>query len=156
MTMDYIFDVAHFSVERLLQGWRWLCPESFVLLARNAFGDLFLQKESGQVFKLDVSIGQLTEIAESEEQFRRLAGAEEKRQEWFAENDAATAAQKGLAPNSLQCIGFKTPLMFAESGSVPDNAYLADLYELVSFLGYLNQQTSGLADGAKVRLEVKE
>jgi hypothetical protein len=46
--------------------------------------------------------------------------------------------------------------MFAESGSVPNNAYLADLYELVSFLGYLNQQTAELAPGAKVRLVVKD
>jgi hypothetical protein len=84
MTMDSIFDVAHLSVERLLENWRWLCPEPFVLLARNVFGDLFLQKASNRVFKLDVSVGQLTEIAESEEQFRRLAGTEEKRQEWFA------------------------------------------------------------------------
>ena len=55
--MGYIFDVAHLSVERLLENWRWLCPEPVILHARNAFGDLFLQKESGRVFKLDVSVG---------------------------------------------------------------------------------------------------
>jgi hypothetical protein len=77
--------------------------------------------------------------------------AEEKRQDWFAEDDALTASQRGLIPNSSQCIAFKAPLMFAESGA-PDNVYVADLYEQVSFLGDLNRQVSALPDGAKVRL----
>lgn len=32
-------------------------------------------------------------------------------------------------------IGFKDPVVFAESANVPNNAYVADLYEEVSFLG---------------------
>jgi len=40
--------------------------------------------------------------------------------------------------------------MFAESGA-PNNAYLADLYEQVSFLGDLHRQISKLPDGTKVR-----
>jgi hypothetical protein len=153
--MNNHFDVAHLSVERLLADWRWLCSEPFVLLARNAFGDLFLRNESGKVFKLDVAVGQLTEIAGSEEEFRKLAGAEEKRREWFAEHDEMAAAKRGLIPNSQQCVAFKIPLMFKESGT-PDNAYVADLYEQVSFLGDLHRQVSKLPHGTKVRLAVKE
>jgi len=149
--MDRIFDIASISVERLMQGWRWLYPDPVTLLARSAFGDLFLRTESGEVLKLNVSVGQITEIARSEEEFRRLAGTEERLQEWFARADEIAAAQRGLIPNSQQCIAFKIPLMFAESG-VPNNAYLADLYEQVSFLGDLHRQISRLPDGAKVRL----
>ena len=148
--MDRIFDVADISVERLMQEWRWLYPDPVTLLARSAFGDLFLRKESGQVVKLNVSIGQITEIAGSEEEFRRLAGTEEWLQEWFANADELAAAQRGLILNSQRCIGFKIPLMFAESGA-PNNAYLADLYEQVSFLGDLHRQISKLPDGTKVR-----
>jgi len=148
--MDRIFDVANISVERLMKEWRWLYPDPVTLLARSTFGDLFLRKESGEVVKLNVSIGQITEIAGSEEEFLRLAGTEERLQEWFAKADELAAAQRGLIPNSEQCIGFKIPLMFAESG-VPNNAYLADLYEQVSFLGDLHRQISKLPDGTKVR-----
>jgi hypothetical protein len=153
--VNHLFDVDHLSVERLLADWRWLCSEPVVLLARNAFGDLFLRKESGRVFKLNASIGQLTEITESEERFRTLAVTHEKRQEWFAEDDELSAAQQGLRPNAHQCIGFKIPIMFSESGR-PGDAYIADLYEYVSFLGDINRQVSELPDGAKVKLVVKK
>jgi hypothetical protein len=151
--MDKFFDVAHLSVERLLTEWRWLCPEPVTLLARNAFGDLFLLKESGKVFKLDISVGKLCEIAESEGNFRTLATTAAMRNDWFAESDELSARQRGLVPNQSQCIAFKIPLVFAESGG-PDNVYVADLYEQVSFLGDLNRQISELPEGAKVRLVV--
>jgi hypothetical protein len=151
--MDHGFNVAHLSVERLLADWRWLCPQPLTLLARNAFGDLFLKNESGRVFMLAAAMGEFTEIAESEKQFRSLANTEEKLQQWFAKNDAEAAARRGLSPNSEQCIGFKVPLIFAESASAPNNAYVADLYEQVSFLGHIHQQISELPDGTKIKLE---
>ncbi len=147
------FAVEHLDVERLLVEWRWLCPKQMTLVARNVFGDLFLRDESGQVFRLDVAVGKLTEAAKSEAQFRELAETLEKREEWFKEADQEAAARRGLDPSATQCIGFSVPLVFAESGS-PDTAYVVDLYEHVSFLGDLNQQISNLPDGAKVRLRV--
>jgi hypothetical protein len=97
----------------------------------------------------------LAEIAASEEEFRRLASTEEKRREWFAEDDEMDAAKRGLTPSPQQCIAFKIPLMFAESGK-PNNVYVADLYEQVSLLGDLHRQVSELPDGTKVRLVVGE
>jgi hypothetical protein len=61
---------------------------------------------------------------------------------------------RGLIPDVGQCIGFKTPLVFAES-SDPDNAYITDIYDHVSFLGDLHLQISGLPEGTKVRIHVK-
>src|SRR6476469_5180082 len=117
------FAVDHLDVERLLAEWRWLCPDHMSLTARDAFGDLFLRDESGQVHHLDVAVGKLQKIAESEAQFRELAI--DKRDEWFAQSDEATAAAKGLKPNHVQCIGFSVPLVFRESGG-RDTAYIAD------------------------------
>lgn len=148
------FLVDHLSAERLLKEWRWLCPQAVSLVARSAFGDLYLRDESGRILRLDVAIGQIKEVAESESQFRELASTKEKREEWFAERDELAATRHGLKLGANQCIGFKTPLVFAESG-VPNNAYLADVYEYVSFLGELHRQLSELPDGAKVRLEFK-
>jgi hypothetical protein len=105
--VNQYLDVSHLSVERLLQEWRWLCPEPFVLLARNAFADLFLRKETGKVFKLNVAVGQLAEVIGTEEEFRRLAGTEEKRRKWFAEDDEMAAAARGLIPNSQHALPSK-------------------------------------------------
>lgn len=55
------------------------------LLARSAFGDLFLRDESEEVFRLDVAVGRLTKVANSEPEFRELAGRREKQGEWFRE-----------------------------------------------------------------------
>jgi hypothetical protein len=151
--MEPWFLVDHLEIDRLLSEWRWLCPHRMALVARNAFGDLFVRDDAGAVFWLDVAVGKITKVSDSEEHFRELAKTTQKRREWFAEPEVQSAAKRGLEPNSSQCIGFKVPLVFAESGS-PDTAYIADLYEYVSFLGDLNRQISTLPDGSKIRLQV--
>ncbi len=148
------FLVEHLSLEDLLKEWRWLCPQKVALVARNAFGDLYLRDESRKIWRLDVAVGEIKQVAESEIRFRELASTKEKREEWFAESDELAAARQGLTPGPNECVGFKTPLVFAESGT-PNNAYVADLYEYVSFLGKIHRQISQLPDGAKVRLEFK-
>jgi hypothetical protein len=144
--MKQCFLVDHLDVERLLSEWRWLCPHRMALVARTAFGDLFLRNEAGVIFWLNTGVGMLTEIVHSETQFLAMAETSEKRREWFAEPESQASATRGLNPTSTQCIGFSVPLVFAESGS-PDTAYIADLYEHVSFLGDLNRQISSLPDG---------
>ena len=152
--MEEWFEVGHLDVERLLSEWRWLYPGRVALVARNAFGDLFLRDLEGAVFWLNAAVGKLTKVSDSEKQFRELAKTADKREEWFAEADAQAAARRGLRPNHSQCIAFAVPLVFAERPS-PDTVYVADLYESVSFLGDLNRQISSLPDGAKIELRVK-
>lgn len=153
--MEHIdeFPVDDRDGERLMQSWRWLCPCSVSLIARSAYGDLFLRDKDGKILRLDVGIGQLTEIAESESQFRQLLRDPAKREEWLAEADAKAAAERGLRPSKTQCIGFKIPLIFRENGS-PDNAYVADVHEYVAFLGDLHEQIANFPDGTKVKLVV--
>jgi hypothetical protein len=153
--MERHFRVSHLSVERLLTEWRWLCPQAVTLIARNAFGDLFLRDDSGTILKLDVAVGRIEKVAESEAMFRELASTIENRKKWFAEDDEMAAVDRGLKANAHQCIAFKIPLQFAEGGT-PTSAYLADLYEQVSFLGDLNRQTSHLPEGSKVSLRPKQ
>ena len=124
------------------------------LVARNAFADLFLRDDLGEIYVLDVALGELRRIADSEAQFRELAATPEKREEWFAETDELAGVARGLTPDASQCIGFSTPLVFAESGN-PDNPYVADIYDHISFLGDLHHHISGLAEGTKVRLQVR-
>jgi hypothetical protein len=153
--MESYFHVEHLDAERLLGEWRWLCPQPMALVARSAFGDLFLRDEAGTIFKLDIAIGQLKQIAKSEAEFRNLARTKEKREEWFAERDESAAAAGGLKPGPEQCIAFKTPILFAE-GDAPNNAYVGSLYEQVTFLGDLHRQISELPEGTKVQFRLQE
>jgi hypothetical protein len=124
------------------------------LIARNAFADLFLRDESGEIYCLDVAVGKLARVADSEVQFRELAAMPEKRSEWFAELEEHASAARGLNPNATQCIGFSVPLVFAQCGSPSNTPYIADLHEHVSFLGDLHRQISEVPDEGKVRLVV--
>jgi len=153
--MESYFLVDHLDVERLLGEWRWLCPQPMALVARTAFGDLFLRDEAGIIFKLDIAIGQLKQIAKSEAEFRNLARTKEQREEWFAERDESAAAAGGLNPGPEQCVAFKTPILFAEGGA-PNNAYVGSLYEQVAFLGDLHRQIAELPEGTKVQFRLQE
>ncbi len=152
--MGRVFEVGQLDVNRLLEQWRWLCGQSVTLVARNGFGDLFLRTEDGTVLRLDVGDGSLAQVAESEACFTESLKQSGKRELWFAERQLEGFAERGLRPNDLQCIGFKVPVVFAESANAPNNAYVADLYEQVSFLGDLHRQIADSPDGAKVRLNV--
>ena len=152
--MAHWFDVDGLDVERLLTEWRWLCPEQVTLVARSAFGDLFLRNQAGEIFWLDSAIGKLTKIADSEAQFHESANTPKKQQEWFAEAEEHSAAAHGFVPNVNQCIGFSIPLIFAETGS-SNKMYVVNIYEHVSFLGDINRQMSDCPDGSKVKLHVK-
>jgi hypothetical protein len=82
-----------------------------------------------------------------------MAQTTQKRKEWFVEQEARIYAQRGLVPSSTQCIGFGVPAVFAEGGT-PDTAFIADIYEHVSFLGDLHRQIASLPDGSKINLRV--
>ena len=149
------FDVSNLDIDRLLEDWRWLCPEAMRLVARNLYGDLFLADNAEKIWMLHIGNGNKKIVATSLTEFQRLAATAEKREEWFQESEAEAASRRGLAPNDSQCIGFKMPIIFKESSSLSDNAYVADLYEFVSVSGSIHRQISGLPDGAKARLIVK-
>jgi hypothetical protein len=136
------FAVESLDVEQLLGEWRWLCAGAVSLIARDAFGDLFLRDSEGLIFRLDVAIGKLVKVADSEAQFRELATG--KREEWFAESDEASAAAQGLKPKMNECIGFTLPIVLRSTSTKPTSPYIADLYEYVSFLGDFNRQIAGL------------
>jgi hypothetical protein len=152
--MGQVFAVDELDVSRLLEQWRWLCGQPVTLIARNGFGDMFLRTNDRKILWLNVGGGTLTEIAESELGFEHSLAESAKRELWFAEQRLAAFEVRGLEPNDLQCIAFKTPVVFAESRSVPDNAHLADLYEQVSFLGDLHRQIADVPNGAKIRLRI--
>ncbi len=148
------FPVEGLNVDRLLADWRWLWPERASLVARNVFGDLFLEIPKGDILWLDTCIGKLFRIARSAGEFFSLLKMAENREEWMAESQARDFADLGLRPNETQCIAFRIPLIFAESADAEGNAYLADLYEQVSFLGSLHRQLASVPDGTKIRLEL--
>ena len=151
--MEEWFEIDSLEVERLLADWRWLCPSRMTLLAKNVFGELFLQDEVGAVFWLNTTTGELSKVSHSKTEFLEMSQTMEKQGEWFVKQEARAYAQRGLDPSSRQCIGFIIPAVFTEGGT-PETAYTADLYEYVSFPGELHRQMADQPNGSKVRLNV--
>ena len=147
-------DSKTFDAERLLREWRWLCPQALTVIDKNAFGDLFLMDETGSIHLLNVGSGQFTVIAESISDFMERARTPEMKEEWFEESTARLAEGCGLVPGREQCIGFSTPVVFAEGGGL-ESAYVADLYDHVGYLGDVHRQIATVPDGDKVRLVVR-
>ena len=146
-------NVGTLDPARLLREWRWLCPQSVTIIDRNAFGDLFLRDELGRVYMLDVGSGELAPVAGSSFEFDALSATPEKREEWFAEEDAKNAAEQGLIPGPTQCIAFDIPVVFEESANA--SPYIADLYDQLGFLGDLHRQLATFPDGTKVELAIE-
>ena len=151
--MTKYFAVEQLDIERLLQEWRWLSSASFSLVARTAFGDLFLRNDAGEIFQLDVGVGRLTKLSSSETEVRHTLENRETRRRLFAEAEVDAAATRGLVPDDSQCIAFTVPTVFAES-STQASPYIADIYECVSLLGDMHRQISDLPDGSAVRLRI--
>jgi hypothetical protein len=45
-------------------------------------------------------------------------------------------------------------MVFSANGALPNNVYIADLYECVSFLGDVNFKIKDLPDGQKIRIVI--
>jgi len=132
-----------------------LAPGTFTLVARNAFGDLFLRDAEGRIHWLEVNGGTLIEIANTSNAFLQMLDSGDMAEIEDAETDAREFAQTGLLPGPDECIGFKIPLVFEESSEVDENTYIADLYQCVSFLGDIHRQIRDLPDGSKVELTIR-
>jgi hypothetical protein len=98
--MEKWFEVDGLETERLLAEWQWLCPSRFSFVARNVFGELFLQDDTGSVFWLNTTTGKLNKVSNTHSEFLEMAKTAEKRREWFVENEATTYARLGLVPGA--------------------------------------------------------
>lgn len=75
--------------------------------------------------------------------------------DWFLADLAVQAQERGYSPGKGQCVGYKIPCVFKESADIPDNMYVADLYEFVSFMGDVHRQISDQPDGGQVRMKIQ-
>ena len=149
------FDISGVSTERLLHEWKWLVLGDCNVVAVSPVGDLFLEDGESRVHWLDVARGTISAIASSALEFREMTKNDANRNRWFMEELAAVAQRKGFRPGKGQCLAYKIPIVFKESTTAPENMYVADLYEYVSFMGDIHRQISDVPDGGKVRIKIE-
>lgn len=138
------------ELDGLMSEWRWLADEAFQPVVISALGDLFLRHEDGRMFWLDAGWGQLTEVAASAEEFKRLMVQPENTDAWFAPQLVGDlfAGGKRLGPG--ECFGYKIPPVLG--GKIePDNFEPTDLQVHFGILGQVHRQVKDLPPGTPIR-----
>lgn len=154
---DYLLDHSTLNWPELLAAWDWLLDADMTVQPwlMNRFGDLFFVDEVGVVNWLNVSDGELSEVAETTEEFTKMLEDEEVLEDFFMLElvDEATEAQLTLQPG--QCYGFKSlPVIGGEYEAA--NMYVGSVQDYWDFCSHVHAQIYGLPDGAEIDIEIPE
>lgn len=154
---DYLIDHSGFDWEKLLSSWEWLLEDDIEVAPwlMNRFGDVFFTDELGIVNWLNITDGELTEVAASEAEFMELLQNSEHAEDWFqiALVDEMSEAGERLAAE--KCYGFKTlPILGGDFGTT--NIKVWSIVDYWNFCGRIHVQLDGLPDGTEVDIDIPE
>lgn len=156
-TSEYLIDHSLLDWQKLLSAWEWLLEDELSVSPwlMNQFGDLFFVDEAGTVSWLNVSDGELIEVAKSEEEFVERLEDEDNVEDWFhvAMIDALTEAGKALRAG--ECFGFKLlPILGGEYA--PENVYTTSTERYWTLCGETHEQLKDLPEGTEIDIEFPE
>lgn len=154
-TDDYLIDHSDFDWKALLGSWEWLLEDEMEVAPWlvSRFGDLFFIDELGIVNWLNVSDGELTEVASSEAEFIELLDTGDNADDWFLMSlvDDMLVAGKTLAAG--QCYGFKTlPVLGGEFEA--SNVEVRTIIDYWMVCGRIHAQLDGLPDGTELDIDI--
>jgi hypothetical protein len=133
----------------VLSMWSALLPAGCELLGASLFGDLFVARESGEVYMLDLVSGELKQVAVCVEEFDWDRTQPQRREELLMQSLADTALSAGLKPGAGECLAFRTPPMLG--GQLrPDNLVRWNLVAYHNGLAKLWPQIKDLPLGTVV------
>ena len=151
-SMELFASATSLDEARILATWSWLLRKPFRLRGVSIFGDIFLEDADGSIVMLDLVAAELKEIAVCAEEFEWGLGDPGKRDEWLMAGLAHAAHQRGLRPNSEECLAFETPPTLG-GALTPENLVAWDLYAYHDGLAKLLPQIMGLTAGTEVRIK---
>ena len=176
---DYLIDHSKLEWHKMLSAWSWLLDDEAEIepWLMNRFGDLFFLDEEGAVLWLNVTDGELSEVAENADEFFALLESsvegtdeddsedtadfedqdesDDNAEDWFLMAVVDEAVEAGLKLGPGECYGFKTlPILGGDYG--PENMYVSTVEKYWSFCGYVHAQIDGLPDGAEVEIDLPE
>ena len=133
-----------------LTPWTDILPKNYTILGASLCLDLFLADESGAVYMLEISAGSISQIASSEDEFRKSCILDD--EGWLLRPLVEACWEAGMRPNPSQCYAFTTLPLFGGEYSV-SNMWLCSWLEWISFCGDIYNQTKHLPDGTTIKLD---
>ncbi len=151
---DLLVPLDGIDLGSLVATWRWLLYDSLQPWFATALGDLFLQGPEGQVWWLDVGVGELREVAHHAAEFRTLLEISENAALWFGEVlvDQLRAAGLILEPQECYCY-LLLPILGGEYRQ--DNFWVRDVVTHFRIWGPIHQKLQSLPDGAAVEFVIE-
>jgi hypothetical protein len=141
------------AVKKLAESRGWILREPFAPVLFSALGDVFLEPDSGGVWWLNTGVGELTQVAESVQEFRELL-CTELADEWFMPTLIERLHAAGKVLQAGQCYTYVTLPVFAEGRYEVENLNPVPAHEHFGLTGHILSEINGLPNGAKVRISV--
>ncbi|WP_369644357.1 hypothetical protein [Variovorax sp. V118] len=114
LTWDDLFiDAAHLDFRRLLSEWPDVVTGQVGPIGASAFGDLFFERRSGAVEKLDVLEGGVHHVAANRPEFATLMNSQPWQEQHLLSNGVALLKERGVSRSVGQFFGFAPHPVFA-------------------------------------------
>jgi hypothetical protein len=135
--------------EDLLSDWRWLVGEEYHPVVISAMGDLFLRHDDGRIFWLNSGWGQLTELAESADEFKKPMVQPNNAGNWFIPKLVGDLLSSGKKLGPGECFSYKIPPVLGGEIDL-DNFEPTNLFVHFSILGQIHEQVKELPEGMPI------
>ncbi|WDE96574.1 DUF1851 domain-containing protein [Lentisphaera profundi] len=136
--------------EEILSSWSWLTTDLPVLF--TAMGDVFVQAEDATVLLLDVTVGELIEVAKNGEEFQQLLTDNEFVADKFCADTVASYLRAGKELNAGKCYGYKKPLVLGGDEKV-HNLKVSAIEDYLKAMGELHEKLKDLPDQSKIDMD---
>jgi hypothetical protein len=145
LTVKFQKDIS----DRLTEDWTWLIGTDKKVIMISAIGDMFLMADSGEVYWLDVGLGNLQLVANDIQEFKTKLENIEQVNDWFMIDLTMELRESDRKLNEGQIYSYKKLPVIGGDYSV-DNFQPTDIEVHFSFAGQIHRQIKDLPDGARI------
>ena len=145
---DLFIDLDEEAADALLEDWRWLVGSGEARVSHvTVFGDLFLQKEDGRIYRLETGRAFFEEVAEDTDGWAEQASVHGPR--WFHLPVFLELRSLGMTLMEDQVYGWRHP-PFLGGTEAADNVDMVSAPAHLSRLGKLAESVRDLPPGTPV------
>jgi hypothetical protein len=155
LLQDYIIDHRGIDWATVLRDWARLIPTTLTVWIMNRFGDLFLVLDDGSVHMLDIGAGELTQVAQSRDDFANKLDEGDNANQWLMIPLIDRLVASGLTLRDGQCYSYKRPPILGGDYTV-ENTLVLPIPQHYGAYAAIHDQIKDLPNGTEVVIKVKE
>lgn len=146
---DLLIDLKKINIIELYSDWKWILSGKINPIMMSKFGDLFFEKTDGKIYFLDTIEGNVVEICDGIDDFKKFINEEENIENYLLSYLVFELKKLLPLPKENQCYAFKiSPILGGEI--VSSNVEIIDLNVSLSILGQIHNRIKNLDEGTKI------